>query len=482
MDVKKITKQEFSRKEKLDIIQEYLTTKKTVSELSRDYGVSSSHFIISWINSFNIEIKNSPIIDKKKINSNIEKNLESIEKLRNKPEEQLPNDQIFTREQKYKIVKEYLSSNLSQMDICRKHGIKWRTSISSWKNNIEKEILRKHQILKKISPQEKTLLDLILSNKKAEKRRVFTKKFKNSIIEEYETKEITKTNISRKYKISTGLISKWILDNEAKKIKKELSSKINLTLEIPIKISKEQKKQILKEYLSNNLSQSQIMKKYGIKSSSSISKWKNNIEKELLEKEEILKNLSLSEQELLELIFNHKTRKKARNHTKELKLSIINEYKETEITKSELSRKYDICKSLITIWISDYELKNKSILNQSTLNNLENDNLEHEKELNSDTYKFNPMSKKSKETLTEENKRLKRELKNLESERQSRETIKDKKLSQLKARIRELEAENYKKTKETENEQFKRICYDTLIDVAEKELNIEIRKKYEVKQ
>ncbi len=45
MDVKKITKQEFSRKEKLDIIQEYLTRKKTVSELARDYRISSNHFI-----------------------------------------------------------------------------------------------------------------------------------------------------------------------------------------------------------------------------------------------------------------------------------------------------------------------------------------------------------------------------------------------------------------------------------------------------
>ncbi len=56
------------------------------------------------------------------------------------------------------------------------------------------------------------------------------------------------------------------------------------------------------------------------------------------------------------------------------------------------------------------------------------------------------------------------------------------KLDKLKAKISELEAENYKKTQELENEHFKNVCFNTLIDVAEKELKIEIRKKYAVKQ
>ncbi len=33
-----------------------------------------------------------------------------------------------------------------------------------------------------------------------------------------------------------------------------------------------------------------------------------------------------------------------------------------------------------------------------------------------------------------------------------------------------------------ESEHFKNVCFNTLIDVAEKELKIEIRKKYVVKQ
>ena len=72
----------FSRKEQLDIIQKYLTTNKTASEILREYGSRNPSAIKNWINKFNIEIKDSQIIDKKKINSEIKSNLKSIEKLR----------------------------------------------------------------------------------------------------------------------------------------------------------------------------------------------------------------------------------------------------------------------------------------------------------------------------------------------------------------------------------------------------------------
>ena len=102
MDNKKTEKKKFCRNEKLDIIQEYLASKKTSSELARQYGISSCGFISNWINSFNVEIKDSPIIDKKKLNLDIKSNLKSIEKLRNKSSEEL-NGHLFTKTQKYSI-------------------------------------------------------------------------------------------------------------------------------------------------------------------------------------------------------------------------------------------------------------------------------------------------------------------------------------------------------------------------------------------
>ncbi len=91
------------------------------------------------------------------------------------------------------------------------------------------------------------------------------------------------------------------------------------------------------------------------------------------------------------------------------------------------------------------------------------------------------MSKKARLTLLTENKLLRSKLKESETN-ENKQSFESNKLDKLKAKISELEAENYKKTQELENEHFKNVCFNTLIDVAEKELKIEIRKKYGVKQ
>ncbi|MCP3658998.1 MAG: transposase, partial [Bacteroidetes bacterium] len=61
MDKKTKERKIFSRSNQLDIIQEYLTTKQTASELARKYGSSNPSFIVNWINKFNLEIKDCPI-------------------------------------------------------------------------------------------------------------------------------------------------------------------------------------------------------------------------------------------------------------------------------------------------------------------------------------------------------------------------------------------------------------------------------------
>lgn len=464
MDKKNHEKKIFNRAEQLSIIQEYLTTKQTASELARKYGSSNPSFIVSWINRFNLEIKDCPIIDKKKLNSDISSNLKSIEKLRKMPIKEI-SDETFTIPQKIKILKEYLSKEISLIEICRKHNIKWRSSISRWKISIEKYLLRKHQTNKKLDYSNQELLDLIMASKRVKKARKFSKEIKDSIIKEYYATRITKAYLARKYNIGSSQMSSWILNHEAKEgiIGKK------------IEINKEQKYKIIEDYVLSDLSQSQIQKKYGIKSRASILTWKGKIEKELKVKE---KNLSKEEKELLSKIVLQKG-KTPRFHSKKLKASILYEYKTTEITKAELSRKYDIAKSSITEWTTSKKQKEDKISN----NKIESDKLAlKEIILKNNRIISDTMHKRGKKTLQEENKILKEELQKLEKEKISREKLKDNKILKLKEQISELEAEHYKKTKELENEKFKRICYDTLIDVAEKELKIEIRKKYEVKQ
>ncbi|MCP3659314.1 MAG: hypothetical protein GY830_02935, partial [Bacteroidetes bacterium] len=175
----------------LDIIQEYLTTKQTASELARKYGSSNPSFIVNWINKFNLEIKDCPIVDKKKLNSDVASNLKSIEKLRKKETNEV-SDETFTINQKCKILKEYLSKDLSLIEICRKYDIKWRASISRWKISIEKYLLRKHQSNKNLDSRDQELLDLLIRSKQTKKARKFSKEFKETIIKEYYKTGVTK--------------------------------------------------------------------------------------------------------------------------------------------------------------------------------------------------------------------------------------------------------------------------------------------------
>ena len=95
---------------------------------------------------------------------------------------------------------------------------------------------------------------------------------------------------------------------------------------------------------------------------------------------------------------------------------------------------------------------------------------------------LNLLSRKPKETLSEENKRLKRLLSKLIEEKETKAQKRKKKIKELKGEITILKGENHKKEQNLEYEKFKSIAYSTLIDIAEKELNIPIRKKFDAKQ
>ncbi len=257
MGEKKLKKQEFSRSEKLDIIQEYLTTKLTSSDLARKYSIGSCNFVKTWMQSFNVEIKNSPLVDKNAFNFNLKQSLRIISKLRQKASTHI---QYFTEEKKKEILKEYLSKNMSHLEVCRKYDIKWGTILSKWKQSFEKKLLNEHSQKGSLNESDKAFLDLIQVDKKLNKPRTFTQEFKNSIINEYETTNITKAELCRKYNLGSSTISTWILMHEAnqKKIKKDkiISNNANLA-------DKNKSLELCNtniNYVSDSLSQSIMMK------------------------------------------------------------------------------------------------------------------------------------------------------------------------------------------------------------------------------
>ena len=222
-------KNNFSRDLKLEIVQKYLLTNKTQTELGREHNIASSGYMSNWINSFNFELKQlngKPLIDKKKHNSKIQENKTSIDLLKEKASYIDSNNIIFTKKQKFNIIKDYLSNNVSQDTIAKKYCIKWRSSIQKWVKSFE-EILRRK---KDINTEEKQLLELIDKNKKDKKPRFFSKKFKESIIEEYEKTNITKANLSRKYNIGSSLISAWILNYESNKKTSQMKKEENIEI------------------------------------------------------------------------------------------------------------------------------------------------------------------------------------------------------------------------------------------------------------
>ena len=133
----------------------------------------------------------------------------------------------MNRPEALELLKQYLSKDLSLIEICKKYNIKWRTSISRWKISIEKYLLCKHQTNKKLDSADEELLDLIIRSKQSKKARKFSKQVKEAIIKEYYKTGVTKANIARKYKISSGLMSSWILNYEAN-IDKSKESNLNL--------------------------------------------------------------------------------------------------------------------------------------------------------------------------------------------------------------------------------------------------------------
>lgn len=354
MGEKKLKRQEFSRSKKLDIIQEYLTTKLTSHELARKYGIGSYSFIKSWIHSFNVEIKNDALQDKKDYTFNLKHNLQIIRKLRQKIANHV---HYFTEAKKKEILKEYLSNDMTVVEVCRKYDIKWSSMVVRWKGIFERKLLKKYSIEKSLNEQERELLDLIQTDKKLNKPRKFTQEFKNSIINEYETAKISQSELGRKYNIGSNVISAWILSHKSKRKNKLETDKIR----------------------SNNAN--------------------------LTDKSQVL----------------------------------------------ELHDRNINC-------VSDS-------LSQAIMMKLEHLN----------------MSEKERLTLLTENKLLRSKLKELENS-ENKQSLKSNKVDKLKAEISELEAENYKNVQELENEYFKNVCYNTMIDIAEKELKIEIRKKYAVKQ
>ncbi len=354
MGEKKLKRQEFSRSEKLDIIQEYLTTKLTSHELARKYEIGSYSFIKSWIHSFNVEIQKDPLQDKKDYTFNLKHNLQIIRKLRQK---MVNHVQYFTEAKKREILKEYLSKDMTVVEVCKKYNIKWSSMVVRWKGIFERNLLRKHSINKSLNESDRELLDLIQTDKKLNKSRKFTQEFKNSIINEYETTKVTQSELGRKYNIGSNVISAWILGHKSK-------------------IKNESKTDKISQKNSNLVDKSQVLELYN----SSINCMSDSFSQAIIMK---LDHLNMSEKERL--------------------------------------------------------------------------------------------------TLLTENKLLRSKLKELENN-ENKQSLKSNKVDKLKAKISELEAENYKKAQELENEYFKNVCYNTMIDIAEKELKIEIRKKYAVKQ
>jgi len=207
----------FTRDQKIEIIQKYLSTNLTQTELAKEYSINISSFIHNWINSLNFELKQingEPLIDKSKLNSNLQRNLESLSLLKEKAVNIEINHVVFNLKQRYNIVREYLTTNLSQSEITKKHGIKWRSTISKWVEDLEKILNQKI----KLNPEEKKLLNLIAKNKPIKKVRFHSKTFKESIVIEFMSSNMSKASMGRKYNISPSLLSNWIsiyiIDNQ----------------------------------------------------------------------------------------------------------------------------------------------------------------------------------------------------------------------------------------------------------------------------
>lgn len=209
---------------KLKIIQEYLTTNLTQSELRNKYQIGSANFVSTWINGFNIELYqlgyNQEIIDKRKLISDLENNLKLLEIL--KKNKTILTLLTFTKKERYKIIEEYLTTSMSQSDISRKYKIKWRGNVGKWLYDIENELILKNKRKDyKLNNQEINLFKLIDKHNKNRKQiSRFSKTFKETVVEEYKSSLISQRELGKKYNINSRLISDWLytLNIEKKKL------------------------------------------------------------------------------------------------------------------------------------------------------------------------------------------------------------------------------------------------------------------------
>ena len=236
-----------SRNRKLEIIQEYLSTNISQAKLRNKYQIGTASFVYIWINSFNIDLYhlgyNEEIIDKSKLNFDLENNLKLLQILKNNHNTTICTLPRYTKIERYKIILEYLTTSISQAD--RKYKIKWRGNVAKWLNNVEKElVLKNNDPDKQLNDEEIYLLDLIKNhNKNKRKLRKFSKEFKIQVLEEYISGTLSQKEVGKKYNINRSLISDWFYalkyDNKNSLNSREKSNEIDKSKNL-IKMSTKQ--------------------------------------------------------------------------------------------------------------------------------------------------------------------------------------------------------------------------------------------------
>ena len=121
---------------------------------------------------------------------------------------------------------------------------------------------------------------------------------------------------------------------------KILKNNHNTTICTLPRYTKIERYKIILEYLTTSISQADISKKYKIKWRSNMAKWLNNVEKELvLKNNEPDKQLNDDEIYLLDLIKNHnKNKRKLRKFSKEFKIQVLDEYISGTLSQKEIGR------------------------------------------------------------------------------------------------------------------------------------------------
>jgi len=164
-----------------------------------------------------------------------------------------------------------------------------------------------------------------------------------------------------------------------------------------------------------------------------------------------------------------KQKRKYQHYSRAFKLAIVQEYYSTNISKNALSKKYGIKgHESILKWIRIFEAKEsnpKTIKGEKIVTK--------SPPLNKIPDIAYLISNNPNRTMQQENKELREVIEEniLETKSvQEREALKDERIEELKASLQKVEAL-------LKEEKFKAIAYSKLIDIAEKEFKIPIRKK-----